>query len=374
MVPTRERRTLSVRDETKPFILIGAVIVGILLNRLLGGGVGWLLWVVQLGVFFVIFAVMLPVEIADVSRAFRKVKPTVIALIINFVFIPLFVWAAGWLFLRQFPDVWAGVILYALTPCIGWYLIFTDLAEGDVAWGMALLPWNITLQILLMPLYLWFLVGKVLPLDLGQLAVSILLYLIAPFALAYVVQHAVIARRGRDYFFGPVKHAMGEVKLWALVVVIVAMFASQSSLGIRDLGMVALIIGVLVLFFLVLFMLALVIGRLAHLSFAENATLAFTTTARNSEAIIGVAVGAFPGHPLVYFAIILGPIVELPALLVISRVLLALRERFWPPDVAMPSPTSASVSAPALDGARPTAADASNVDRAERVERVSSQE
>jgi ACR3 family arsenite transporter len=322
-------RTLSVRDETKPFLLIAAVVVGILLNRFLGTGAGWLLWVVQLGVFFVIFAVMLPVEITEVSRAFRKVKPTALALAINFVFIPLFIWAAGWLFLRQFPDVWAGVILYALTPCIGWYLIFTDLAEGDVAWGMALLPWNITLQIVLMPLYLWFLVGKVLPLDLGALAGSILLYLVAPFVLAFLIQHLVIARRGRAFFFGPVKKTLGEVKLWALVVVIVAMFASQRSLGIGDLGMVALIIGVLVLFFLVLFALALVMGKLAHLPYAENATLSFTTTARNSEAVIGVAVSAFPGHPLVYFAIILGPIVELPMLLVISRVLLALKPRLW---------------------------------------------
>ena len=322
--------TLSMRDETKPFVLIGAVVVGILLNRLLGGA-AWLLQVVQIGVFFVIFAVMLPVEIADVSRAMRKVKPTLIALAVNFIFIPLFIWAAGWLFLRDFPDVWAGVILYALTPCIGWYLIFTDLAEGDVPWGMALLPWNITLQIVLMPFYLYFLVGKVLPLDVGALAQSMILYLILPFALAYMVQHLVIARKGRDFFFGPVKRTMGEIKLWALVLVIVAMFASQRSLSLQDLGLVALIIGVLVLFFVVLFALAILIGRLAHLSYAENATLAFTTTARNSEAVIGVAVSAFPGHPLVYFAIILGPVVELPVLLVTARLLLALKNRLEPP-------------------------------------------
>ncbi len=108
-------------------------------------------------------------------------------------------------------------------------------------------------------------------------------------------------------------------------------FASQSPLGIGDLSMIALIIGVLVLFFVVLFALALTIGKLAHLPYAENVTLAFTTTARNSEAVIGVAVSAFPGHPLVYVAIILGPIVELPMLLVIARLLLGLRDRLWSP-------------------------------------------
>ncbi len=328
-VTTRVAARLSIRDEAKPLLLIAAVLLGIVLNRLLGAGVSWLIWVVQIGVFFVILAVMLPVEIKDVSKAFRKVKPTAIALLINFVFIPIFIWTMGWLFLRPFPDVWAGVILYALTPCIGWYLIFTDLAEGDVAWGMALLPWNITLQVLLMPLYLWFLVGKVLPLDLHALLTSVVLYLIAPFVLAYLLQRWLIARYGRDFFFGRVKRTLGEVKLWALVVVIVSMFASQRSVALADVGLVTLIIGVLLLFFLVLFVLALTIGKLARLPYHENVTLAFTTTARNPEVVIGVALSAFPGQPLVYFAIILGPIVELPVLLLIARVLLALRDRLW---------------------------------------------
>lgn len=183
-VPAR----LSIRDEAKPFLLLGAVILGVLVNRLLGTGISWLIQVVQIGVFLVILAVMLPVEIKDVSQALRTVKPTVIALLINFIFIPIFIWTMGWLFLRPFPDVRAGLILYALTLSIGWYLIFTDLAEGDVASGMALLPWNITVQVALMPLYLWFLVGKVLPLDLRALATSVVLYLIAPFVLPVLLR------------------------------------------------------------------------------------------------------------------------------------------------------------------------------------------
>ncbi len=321
--------SLSVKDKEKPLVLILAVLAGLLLNRFLGGGAAWLIWIVEIGVFFVIFAVMLPVEITEVSRAFHKIKPTALALFVNFVFIPIFAWALGWLFLRNEPDFWAGVILYTLTPCIGWYLIFIDLAQGDVPWGMALLPWNITLQIVLMPFYLYFLVGQVLPLDLSALARSVILYLFLPFVLAYALQKFVIARRGRDYFFGPVKRFMGEVKLWSLVVVIVAMFASQSALGAGDIGRIALIVGVIALFFLTLFLFVLVIGKGARLTYAENATLAFTTTARNSEAVIGVAISAFPGHPLVYFAIILGPVVELPVLLLIAQLLLRLKDRLW---------------------------------------------
>lgn len=323
-----KRRRLSTRDKEKPFILIAAMLVGLVVNRWAGG---WepLLDLVKVGVFFVIFAVMLPVELTEIGRAFRKIKPTVIALAINFMFIPAFAWAMGWLILRSYPDAWAGVILYTLTPCIGWYLIFTDLAEGDVPWGVALLPWNILLQVALMPLYMYLLVGRVISLDLRTLAESIGLFLVLPFALALVVQRLAIRRRDWGALVGPVKQLMGELKMWALVVVIIAMFASQRALSTEDIGTIALIIGVLVLFFLALFVLALAAGRLAGLPYAENVTLAFTTTARNSEAVLGVAVAAFPGRPLVYSAIVLGPVVELPLLLLMARALLALRDRWW---------------------------------------------
>ena len=321
---------ISSHDKEKPLILIGAILLGALVNRLIGSErLGWMLYLVEIGVFVVILAVMLPVELEHVGRAFKKMKPTGLVLAVNFLFIPLFSWSLGWLFLRHYPDLWAGVVLYTLTPCIGWYLIFTDLARGDVPWGMALLPWNITLQIVLMPLYLYLLVGKVIPVDLGVLARSIGLFLFAPFVLAHIVQKVVIRHKGRDYFAGPFKQALGNLKLWALVVVIIAMFASQGSL--RSTGAVQLggLIVVLVLFFLVIFGLVLMIGKTARLTYEDTVTMAFTTTARNSEAVIGVAVAAFPGHPLVYFAIILGPVIELPMLLFISRLLLALRGRLW---------------------------------------------
>ncbi len=344
---------LSTRDREKPLILIGAIIVGMVFNRWISGSSAWLLHVVEIGVFMVILAVMLPVELVNVGRAFTKFKPTVLVLVVNFVFIPIFSWTVGRLFLDQYPDLWAGVILYTLTPCIGWYLIFTDLAEGDVPWGMALLPWNITLQIVLMPLYLYLLVGRVIPVELTTLGRSIGLFLVAPFVLSHFVQKLIISRKGREYFFGPFKSAMGEVKLWALVVVIVAMFASQGALETAYAAQLGRLLFVLVFFFLVLFGLALLIGKVSRLGYEDTVTMAFTTTARNSEAVIGVAVAAFPGHPMVYFAIILGPIVELPVLLFISRVLLSLRERLWPVR-DLRGPSSALAPLKPSDGAERT--------------------
>ena len=327
---------LSKKDKEKPFILMGAAVAGLVIQRVIGEAVPSLLYVTEIGVFLVILAVMLPIELTDVGQAAKRVKPTALALFINFVFIPFFAWAAGWLVLRQYPDFWVGAILYTLTPCVGWYLIFTDIAKGNVAWGIALLPWNIVLQVLLLPLYLYLLVGKVIPVDFWALARSVGLYLIAPFVLSFIIRRAIISTRGRDFFQGSFKQALGGVKLWALVLVIVSMFVSQPLLGLSELSAVGLLVVFLIGFFLALFLIAVVAGRLFGLSYEDNATLAFTTTARNSEAVIGVAVSAFPGHPLVYLAIILGPIVELPMLLLIARVMLALKGRIGAPPAIEP--------------------------------------
>ena len=312
---------MSTKDKEKPFILIGAAVLGIIIQNILNTDFPWMTYIVEIGVFFVILAVMLPVEIKDVGSAFKKVKPTIIVIFINFIVIPLFAWSMGWIILKNYPDFWVGAILYTLTPCIGWYLIFTDLAEGDVAWGISLLPWNIALQIILMPFYLHFLIGKVIPVDFFALTRSVVMFLIAPFVLGFIIQKYIIKKKGREYFFNNFKSALRELKLWALVIVILSMFISQKSLAISEINNVGLLIIFLIAFFFVLFILAVLIGKLFNLGYADTVTLSFTTTARNSEAVIGIAVAAFPGHPLVYMAIILGPIIELPILLIIAKIL-----------------------------------------------------
>lgn len=320
----------SRQDQATPFLLVGAMLVGLGVNWLAHGALGFLRPVVDVGIFLVITAVMLGVRTPDLRRAFlSKGKPTAIALVTNFVVIPALAWLIGWVFLRHSPDLWSGIILYALTPCVGWYLIFIDAAEGDIAWGAALLPWNLGLQILLMPVYMWLLVGHVLFLDAGTLLWSVGLFFVAPFLLGWGLQWLILRRWGEATFLGPVKKALEPIKLWALVAVILALFASQPTLKLHSLVLLVAVIGTIFVFFAVVFLLALLNGAWAHLSYEDNVTLTFTTTARNSEVVIGVAMVAFPGHPLVYMAILIGPLVELPVLLLLARGLRRLRPVLW---------------------------------------------
>jgi ACR3 family arsenite transporter len=338
---------LSVRDETKPFVLIGAIAVGIVANRLANGALVSLAWLSDLGLFAVMFAIMAFVEIRDVGVAFTKLRPTALALATNFIVTPIFAWLLGWLILRAYPDLWAGVILYTLTPCIGWYLIFTDLAGGDVPWGVSLLPWNLVLQIVLLPVYLWLLVGVVVPIPVGTLVGSVVLYLVAPLALAYAVRLFLVRTRGRDWTYGPYKSAVGELKMWALALLVVAIFAFQPSFSDLSLLQIGLIIAATVAFFAGVFALSLTVGRLTRLGYADTTTLVFTTTARNSESVVGVAATAFAGHPLVLVAILVGPVIELPALLALSRLMRLLGRRWrWP----LPAPVPGAGPNPMFSG------------------------
>ena len=109
-------------------------------------------------------------------------------------------------------------------------------------WGVSLLPWNLVLQIALLPVYLWLLVGKVVPVSAGTLLASVGLYLIASFALACSVRLRLVRLKGREWAYGPYNQAIGEVKHGALAALIVAIFAFQPSFGGLGLARIALII------------------------------------------------------------------------------------------------------------------------------------
>ncbi len=324
-------QSIGLRDSAKPLALIAAVLVGLGLNRAFDGKLAGHQWIVQVGLFVVVFSIMAFVEIGGIGNAFTKRAPTALAITTNYLLVPALAWSLGWIVLRDHPDLWAGVVLYSLTPCIGWYLIFIDLARGNMGWGLALLPIDIVLQTALLPVYVWFLVGRVVPIDLTLLGRSVGLFLFAPFAIAYATRAILIRSRGRAFTDGQYRRVIGRLKAWALVAVIGAIFATQPPLGAGHLSDTALIIATITAFFVVLFALTLGLGRIFGLDYPDTTTLVFEVSARNSESVIGIAAIAFPGRPLVVLAIVLGPVVELPVLLALARVMLSLRARWtWP--------------------------------------------
>lgn len=316
---------LGLLDRLQPFLLLSAIAIGLVLAKAAPTVAEKLTPIVTVGVFLVIYFIMLGVSTQGVMHAFARWKPTVLAIGINFLLTPLIAWALGYLFLKNAPDIWVGLILYLVTPCIGWYLVFTELAKGDVELGISLLFWNVVLQIILMPVYMALLAGTVVHIELTAILRSVLIFLVLPLGLAMLTRW-LLAQLAVPFEVVKKKISLPYLKTITLMSVIAAMFASQGTVLFENPSVVLKMILPGVAFFLIAFLMALIAWRLFKLSYAEFALLVFTTTARNSEASLAVAVSAF-ASPLVALTVVIGPSIELPVLILILHLVLSMQSQ-----------------------------------------------
>lgn len=329
---------LALGDRLQPVVLIGSIAVGLILAKATPGIADSMSALVSGGVLVLIFLVMLGVDAGRIATALTQRRFLAIAVAVNFVLNPLLAWGLGGVFLSGEPELRVGLILFLVTPCIGWYLVFTELAGGDTGLGVSLLGVNIVLQILLLPLYLGAFAGQASSVEAGSIAGTVAFFLVLP-AVA-----AALTRRSVAHGGGDVDDLLGRlrvpiVKTITLAVIIVSMFASQGDVLFDNPTVVITLLPALVAFFIVAFVAALIVARIANLPYDQTALLAFTATSRNSEASIAIAATAF-ASPLVSLTVVIGPVVELPLLVVMVRILINLRTRLGP-TVASAAPSRA---------------------------------
>lgn len=337
---TVARSSLSRADRAQPFVLIGAIATGLGLAEVLPAFAESLAPLVNAGVFVLIYLVMLGLDPRRVTEALGHGRFLGLAVVLNFVVNPALAWLLGRLFLDAHPDLRVGLILFLVTPCIGWYLIFTELAGGDTSLGISLLGINLVLQVLLLPLYLLLLEGQATTIDLGGIVGSVITFLVAPAVAAAITR--TLSRSGREVEAVPRLIGRAHLKTVTLVVVIVAMFASQADTVFDNPRVVLTLLPAMGGFFVVAFAIALATAKVARLPHDQTVLLAFTTTSRNSEASLAIAATAF-ASPLVALTVVIGPVIELPFLVLMMRVLLARGDapaRGAAPAVASATPTT----------------------------------
>ncbi len=300
-------------------LLLGSIVVGLAIGRAAPDVSDVASSAVSIGVFVLIALVMLNVNPRSVVGVLRQRRFLAAAIALNFVVNPLLAWLLGSILLSGQPELRIGFILFLVTPCIGWYLVFTELAGGDTELGVGLLGINVVLQILLLPVYLAAFVGEATTPGFGSLVESVVIYLVAPAGVAWAVRRWW-AHRGRSAADEQRRLRVSTLKTVALASVIVAMFASQSVAIFDDLGAVVRLVAPMVLFFAIAYAAALAVASSLGLPHGERALLVFTTTSRNSEASLAIAATAF-SSPLVALAVALGPVIELPLLVLMARSL-----------------------------------------------------
>ncbi|WP_049927519.1 arsenic resistance protein [Halopiger goleimassiliensis] len=282
-----------------------------------------------------LFAAFTGIALSRLRAAFGNRRVLGSSLLINFLWNPLVAVALGAAFLRDQPALWVGLVMLLVTPCTDWYLVFTDLADGDVPLATSLLPYNLVLQLVLLPVYLYVFAGELVVVPLDVLVESVVFVLVVPLVVGAAVRVALIRLRGKRWFTRQFVPFLGPVQIVFLSLAIGAMFASQGAVIRENPGLLALLALPVIAFYAITLGVGFSVGRLLSFSYGEQVCLNNTILSRNSPTALAIAVVAFPHEPLVPLALVIGPLLELPLLGVVARIHLSMRDReWWPVDPA----------------------------------------
>ncbi len=308
---------MALFDKLQPLFVLLSVLVGLTLAQVSGLPQFARYLIVPL-LAMMLYATFLPMPLQQVGRAIRHLNVTTASLSMNFLWTPMLAWGLGAVFLRETPDLWVGLIMLMVTPCTDWYLVFTSVAGGDVSLATALLPFNLMLQIVLLPIYLLLLAGTLVELNPQALLGSIFWVLMLPLLMAF------LSRRGANHWWGKAWLHQQVPKITALQVIclnvaIVAIFTAESRALFERPGLLLQLLPPMLLFFLINFWVAQELGRRLQLSYATRVCLICTTLARNSPLSLAIAASTFPDRPLITLTLVIGPLIELPILMLISQ-------------------------------------------------------
>lgn len=272
-----------------------------------------------------LYGLFLAIPVKNLHAAFKNLKFLSTSTVINFIWTPILAWGLGALFLAGYPALWLGFILLLVTPCTDWYLIFTSIAKGNMSLSTSILPINLILQIILLPVYLFIFAGTSGTVDFSTVFEGIIFVLLVPFILANVTKY--ILKNKKKFLEQTLIPFFSSAQLLFLCLAIIAMFASEGRYLLNHAGVILLILIPLCLFFIVNFFIAWIIGRLFKFSYENWVSLNMTIIARNSPLALAVVVTILPDEPLVALVLIIGPLIELPVLAVLSQILLRIRKK-----------------------------------------------
>lgn len=307
---------MNLIEKLEPVILILAIIVGLILSdiEILSKNSGNL---INLFLCIMIYGLFLEVPLKDLKKSFKNIKFTSTSLIINFIWTPLFGYFLGNLFLNGNIDIFIGFFMLILTPCTDWYLVFTKMAKGDLNLSLSILPINLILQLILLPIYLIIFFSSNNTINYIDLGYSLLIVIVIPFVLAQLSKLILNQDLGEK-----ITGFFSKYQIIFLALAVFAIFNSQGKLLFDNLNTVLTIFIPLMVFFAINTIIDLLLSQQINFTYEEYASLTMTTLARNSPLALAIAINSFPGRELIAIALVICPLIELPVLYIVSRFIL----------------------------------------------------